>query len=787
LVLTMLKKLFILLLISHSLNAEIITDGTLGQNINLPGPDFQITPDLGQQHGSNLFHSFQDFNLNSSESATFSGLNSIQNIISRVTGGNPSNIDGLIRSTIPNADFYFLNPYGIMFGPNARLDVKGSFHASTADYLRLGENGRFDARNPSDSLLTVAPVESFGFLTDSAAKIATQDSNLSLSKGKTLSLIGGDLDLIGSTSPIIDKNAPNFQMIITSADSEISTSSGYINLASVASKGEIVSNKSGLNLGDAKGGQIRINKTFLSVNGQENGRISIHGKNLIVTNGSQIQAKKLPGNNQLNNGQEISVDINVNTLLFNNRSGISSDSLSTENSGDIIIKAGNMSLHSDAEITNRVISSGNSGNIILTVDDMLLEDSGITTITYDSGNSGDIYIRANETIKITGTYSDGWNGGLASLSSVTTDNGLAGIGGDIILEAKKLIITDGGKIRSSTIAYGTGQTQQAGNVDIRVSDSIKLSGINPYGENSNGLGSGISASSIGINAGNAGTVSLMANALSITDGADIIVSTSGKGKGGNINININGPISISGDSSHIKLKEPRSSQLIFQKIFNQDNKISISSIYANSFGDINDAGDAGNINIQANQIFLGNNNKITTGTENSIGGNIDIKITNLLHSDGGQVFTSVKNGIGNGGNINIANPQFIVLNQGKIIAQANEGHGGNINIKSEQFITSPDSLISASSNLGLDGEVNIESVDINMEGFLVVLPDAVVEASDLMKKPCSMRGSNFTVQKINGSPQTPHDYQAARYLPEDKIVTTFKKSDKKSVLNTCKN
>jgi large exoprotein involved in heme utilization and adhesion len=93
------KYLIIILLSINtiSINAEIITDGTLGQNINLPGPDFQITSDLGQQHGGNLFHSFQEFNLNSSESAIFSGPDNVQNIISRVTGGNPSNIDGLIR------------------------------------------------------------------------------------------------------------------------------------------------------------------------------------------------------------------------------------------------------------------------------------------------------------------------------------------------------------------------------------------------------------------------------------------------------------------------------------------------------------------------------------------------------------------------------------------------------------------------------------------------------------------------------------------------------------------
>ncbi len=135
-------------------------DGTLGRGGALPGPDYLIGADLGRQKDGNLFHSFQYFNLQIHEIATFSGPNSVSNIISRVTGGNPSNIEGLIRSTIPNADMYFLNPYGIMFGENARLDVQGSFHASTADYLRLRDGGSFDARNHRSSLLTVAPVES---------------------------------------------------------------------------------------------------------------------------------------------------------------------------------------------------------------------------------------------------------------------------------------------------------------------------------------------------------------------------------------------------------------------------------------------------------------------------------------------------------------------------------------------------------------------------------------------------------------------------------------------------
>ncbi|EDN69451.1 Large exoprotein containing haemagglutination activity domain [Beggiatoa sp. PS] len=155
--------LLLTILTSTTIYAEITLDGTLGPSLSLTGPDYAINAELGQQQGNNLFHSFENFNLNANESATFSGANTIQNVISRVTGGNPSNIDGLIRSTIPNADMYFLNPYGIMFGPTAKLDVQGSFHASTADYLRLGKGGQFNARQPNNSILTVAPVEAFWF------------------------------------------------------------------------------------------------------------------------------------------------------------------------------------------------------------------------------------------------------------------------------------------------------------------------------------------------------------------------------------------------------------------------------------------------------------------------------------------------------------------------------------------------------------------------------------------------------------------------------------------------
>ena len=223
-----LSILLLLLLTTTTIHAEITLDGTLGPSFSLTGPDYAINAELGQQRGNNLFHSFENFNLNVNESATFSGANTIQNVISRVTGGNPSNIDGLIRSTIPNADMYLLNPYGIIFGANAKLDVQGSFHASTADYLRFSDGGRFYATYTEQPLLTVAPPTAFGFLSDSPASISKHNGFLLLSKGKTLSFIGGKLTLKDDTLPLIS-GLPRL----------MGTLGGKIQLASVASSGEV--------------------------------------------------------------------------------------------------------------------------------------------------------------------------------------------------------------------------------------------------------------------------------------------------------------------------------------------------------------------------------------------------------------------------------------------------------------------------------------------------------------------------------------------------------------------
>jgi filamentous hemagglutinin family protein len=181
-----------LLLLSVS-RAQITIDGSLGPAGALPGPNYVVPADKGQIRGANLFHSFGEFNVQTKESVTFKGPNTIVNIVARVTGGAQSYLDGRLRSDIKGANFYLLNPNGLMFGPNATLSMIGSFYVSTGDFLRFADGATFYAHLGQASALTVASPAAFGFLGKSAARIDIQGSTLRVGEEKTLFLAGGDL------------------------------------------------------------------------------------------------------------------------------------------------------------------------------------------------------------------------------------------------------------------------------------------------------------------------------------------------------------------------------------------------------------------------------------------------------------------------------------------------------------------------------------------------------------------------------------------------------------------
>jgi filamentous hemagglutinin family protein len=480
-----LKSSGIILLSINSLsaNAEVTLDGTLGRGGALPGPDYLIGADLGRQNGGNLFHSFQGFNLNRFESATFSGPNSVSNIISRVTGGNPSQINGLIRSTIPNADMYFLNPYGIMFGENAKLDVQGSFHASTADYIRLGDGGRFDARYPNESLLTIAPIEAFGFLTDVPAHITIKNSKLYVPSKQTLSLIGGPLIMNGdlSSNNELETFHPNHPL-------KLFAEFGRINLASIDSSGEVIPNEAGLVI-NASGGQITINNAWIGVSGNGAGNIFIRGGDFELFN-SELEGDSLDENSGI-------IDVQVDNLRLHG-SEISTDTHGIGQGGQILLKvvdtfsATGMSaigypsfVFSGTE--GQLDNAADAGKIDIEARQIeLTEGARIGSSTIGVGKGGYITIKAYDHLSISGKPEVGFrynnqidkptsieandiNLGMSGLFSNSKSRKVnAGNAGEISIQTETLNLTNHSVISSSAENSG------GGNINISASYLIYL-------------------------------------------------------------------------------------------------------------------------------------------------------------------------------------------------------------------------------------------------------------------------------------------------------------------------
>jgi filamentous hemagglutinin family protein len=194
-------------------SAQITPDTTLGAEGSVVTPDIVIQGvvsdliDGGAIRGANLFHSFEQFNINEGRGAYFTNPAGIDNILSRVTGSNPSSILGRL-GVLGDANLFLINPNGILFGKNASLDVGGSFVATTANALQFGEQGFWSATNPeAPGLLTINP-SAFFFNQLTAGAIVNQSiapdpifpsfiDGLRVPNGENLVLLGGNVSIDG--------------------------------------------------------------------------------------------------------------------------------------------------------------------------------------------------------------------------------------------------------------------------------------------------------------------------------------------------------------------------------------------------------------------------------------------------------------------------------------------------------------------------------------------------------------------------------------------------------------
>ena len=816
---------FLLLLISN-VWSEVTFDGTMNaatKGTTLTG-NFKIKAEHGKISENNLFHSFQTFNIDSGEKATFTGPDHIQNVISRITGMEPSTINGHLISEMPQANFYLLNPAGVFFGESAKIDIQGSFHVSTADYLVMQNNDKYEILS-SEPLLSTAAPKSFGFFDENIdktiGKIEITGSILEIPNNQTMSIIGGDIAI---------------------ENSKLFVSEGRINIVSVQSSGEVTLLDSGIESTDnIKPGNITISVfSYIDVSGFPSGDIIIKGGDFLL-NESYLNALTDGGGN----GGMISIDVNqmeisdsswIDSTAFEGNAGnviITAQNVLFDNESyiatraDFFGSAGDISIHASQDIVcqnssiifSDTASEGNAGNIQLSAQNIyFLNGSGLANQTRSEGNGGTISLQAKQSIKFMGSDIEGYS------SDITTYTKGSGNAGDVIIQGNNVLFKDGARIFASSEGEGNG-----GNIKIMNENAtVLLSGVNPHGENVDGYNSCISSQSE--QTGKAGDIYMTIKHLNIQDGAYISNNTSGDGESGEIHIETSS-LQINGKASVISHDNYLQSQLDFENDQMQSKKKELSGIYSRAeyqdlsdksggkidissenltlfdqgtittsstgkrdAGDIDiktnrltmdtfasiaseslakeDGGAAGRINVQSDDsIVIKNNSAFTTEAVNTISidksldnGKIEIDTNNQLQMFNGKITTSVKGGAGHGGDIEIS-AKDVVMNHSKIKANAYEGDGGNIHIVSELFIQSADSIVEASSEKGIDGIIEIESPDTDPSSGLVTLSSDFLDASQWMKNSCGQRSSEnisrLIVKGKDAVPTKPDDLHAS--------------------------
>ena len=717
--------------------SNITSDGSLPTptEVNQVGNTFNI--DGGTVVGTNQFQSLATFTVGTGDIASFNGPSGIANILSRITGGQQSVVDGNIRTTIPGANLYLLNPFGVLFGENASLDIgnsvgqPGSFYASTADVVYLSDGvGQFFTTLGEADVLTTASVAEFGFLTDNPAPIDVQGSGLAVGidttdpenpQGKTLALIGGDITISGD---------PNFVNFI-----QLSAPSGNVKLASLSGPGTVVDSVSGTTFqinAQENQGQVTVSDfAGVSASGDfvegdgSGGTVYIRGGQLVVENFfANITADTQYGVD----GAEVGIDIDVTKdVLVRNNGVIGTMSNDTGQSGDVNINARNV----DVTGGSFIFTTGNGG-----------------------GQPGDINVTASEEISVSGDDGFGSFSTIQSQASFIGDTGaitlsgssatiddqgivqtfaiFEGNAGDITLDMSQDVnVTGGGVIESRASGIGT-----TGNITITAGDTVTISGqfddFNPSRvSNINDFADG---------GGENGDISIFGRAIILSDNAKIENENDAGLFGGKIEFSASESLMVSNNAQIRRIggsSEETGVELSAPTItFDQGNLLSRTRVERDAGNTtmsgatlnflngstitsdtLSESGQGGDITINASDsVFISEGSTIRSNSESPAtgsGGQVSVNAVNTVSISGANSgLLTETSGLGNGGAVNVQGKQVQLSNGATISAnststEANAGNSGGVTIAATDTFQSDNSTVSTSAQEGQGGNIEI--------------------------------------------------------------------------------
>ena len=764
--------------LAQGVTPTIVSDNTLGTQVNQNGNVSDITGGTRPGGGANLFHSFGEFGVPTNNIANFlndAGLPTT-NILSRVTSGNPSNIFGTIQTEgFGNANLFLMNPAGIVFGPNASLNVGGSTHFTTADYLKLGDGVQFTGLpSGQDALLSIAPVAAFGFLGSNISPISVEDSTLSVDKGQTIALVGGDIAIEGSLTALDGQIgvasvgsqgevlASTFDMV-PNVNGESFTSMGAISLlpgASVESSGY----RGGTVL--IRGGELRMDNSTISANAEG---VSSEPTNHLIGEGIDIH---LSGDAFLRNGSVLETNVFADVdpgvgsggvRIVGNHIDISNGSIIDSSvragspggrSGDIVIESSSLDIHDFGFLLALTEGMLDGGDIFLKVtqDVRIGPGSFVFTNTEALGNAGDIIVQAGR-VFLSG-------GDLADFAGISSDaDEIPPFGNPTGNVGNIRVVTNHLDIQNAEISTPTFSNGDSGDIDIIVNGDVFFSG-SPFPE----IFRGISANTFGM--GQGGNLQITADNLHLTNrgslqasSLDPAVAFGGEdlfsrsqvpegGDAGQLTLNIDRILRVDSGAFIQVRSETKgaagNTQIAAQDILvtgiadaiNFELSPEFTGISASTFD-----GQGGNLTIQSDNLLVKDKAFINTATFGSgDSGDIDIIVEGkLLVENGGQIFANTRSS-GDGGSINIDANQVMISGENLISAirlfdntplpvksavtsqsQGASGAGGNISISSGSFTLNSGASVTAESNsTGSAGNIQLTATDT------IVLDDGTI-------------------------------------------------------------
>lgn len=737
--------------------SQIIPDSTLPNNSIVIPSSNTFSIDQGTKIGRNLFHSFQDFSVPTGSEAFFNNDSDILNIINRVTGTSISNIDGTIRAN-GNANFFFINPNGIVFGANARLNIGGSFVASTAESIKFSDGSEFSATNPqAPPLLTINTPIGLQFGANPGQIINRSQANsflplpnpngvgLEVQPGQTLALVGGDVIFDGGNVRALQGRIELGSVANSGLVSLNPTATGLVlgydgiqNFGNIQLSGGAAVNASGLGGGaiQVRGGQVSLTEgaklvaeTFGNFNG---GGIDIQANQFQMDNRAFISTSTF-GSGTGGHLNIIAPKINMTGTTpgktigefllgtfnpFNLSDGLYSLSIGSGKAGDLTIDTSNLNVSHGFNVLTTAIFGGYGGNLILKVSDLaeLSDRSFFFTGTAGSGNAGDFNVTANRLRVLDGTpltttagpTSSGRGGNLTvtanSVELVGTPAGAdvpgglftATLGGG---DAGDLTINIGKLMIAdgAQISASSAGAGRGGHLTVNA-ESIDLKGASPDGRFLSGLFTSSSLLTVQGQRGTApaGDLTINTRRLLVRDGAQISAATGSSGAAGDLTINASESVEVRGIGVNI---DPSVEKVSFGVV---GDGIIPSAIDANTSG----AGKAGNLIINTGELIVWDGAEVgVRGTGAGAAGDLRVSANLIRVYNRGAI--SAATVAGSQGNIKLRADGIILQDNSRITTNTGNSDGGNIEIDAIALVALDNSDITANAQKGRGGRVRV--------------------------------------------------------------------------------